>query len=124
MNGTTFHVYSTSAFAALKAALKRCRKGRKKVIVRNGCRPIETSEKFGIENPCRDLNSAFFDGCRSESHELGLIASTVKPEVLRQTSESNEGDNMWNSPEWQTDARSTASTEGNRCMGLEPSAEF
>ena len=52
---------------------------------REDCRQIETSGKFGIETPCRVLNSAIFDGIfspenfGSESHDVGLKASTVRP---------------------------------------------
>ena len=54
--------------------------------------------------------SASLVSFRSESHELDLIASTGRPVAPCQKSESNEGDKMWNSQEWQTDARSMAST--------------
>ena len=48
---------------------------------------------------------------RSESRELHLEASTVKPVAKNQKSEPNEGDRMWNSQERHTDAKSMASTE-------------
>ena len=55
---------------------------------------------------------------RSDSHRFGLIAgeggqpsltSTVRPVALSVASGSNKGDNVWNSQEWQTDARSITS---------------
>ena len=47
---------------------------------------------------------------RSNSHILDLIAGAGQPVALCRTSESNEGDKIWNSQEWQTDAISITCT--------------
>ena len=46
----------------------------------------------------------------SESHDVGLKASTGRLVAKHQKSEPTKGDTMWNSQEWHTDARSMAST--------------
>ena len=94
------------------------RKGCKKVIVKKGLPPNRNQWEIWYREPVQGLQTVPISTAsaspgifRSESQELDLISSTEKLVALCQTSESNKGDKMWNSQEWQTDARSIASTE-------------
>ena len=71
MNGTTFCVHSTLSLSAPNAALKSDLKNCCDVVVKRPqegdydervVRQIETGEKFGVEEPCRAINNAIFDG--------------------------------------------------------------
>ena len=105
MNGTIFYVYSTSAFSALQASFKRCRKGRKKETVRKELPPngnqweIWCREAFaGYSTVQNSTASASHGNFTPENHELGLIAGTGQPvaEKRIQKPESNESDRRWN----------------------------
>ena len=87
---------------------------------RKGRRQIETREKFGIEKPCRVINSAIFEGIfklwefRPKDHEMRLEAHTVQSVVQNLLKEPRQ---EWDDDEFMTnfqvrhlDARSMVST--------------
>ena len=70
-------------------------------------RNLVSRSHAGISTVLSSTGSSTPENFGSEIH-VGLKASTGRPIAKRQNS---EGDTMWNSQEWHTDARSMASTE-------------
>ena len=112
MSGTIFSVYSISAFSALPAALKQCRKGYRKKRRRNNYGKVKTLNlvsKTGASSSTAQSSSAsnVSEILKAPSQSLSLKACAGRPAA----EDSNQNDASSSSQLWQSDAKTNASAE-------------